>query len=138
MSGVRANGGVIWRGSGGSLEILVVHRPRYDDWALPKGKLEPGETDEECALREVEEETGFRCALGSELAGADYTDANGRPKKVRYWAMTLQAGEFAPNSEVDAVRWLTPDAAHRLLTYELDRAVLDSFEARIHGSQLPT
>jgi 8-oxo-dGTP pyrophosphatase MutT (NUDIX family) len=138
MARVRASGGVIWRGSGGALEILVVHRPRYDDWALPKGKREPGETDEECALREVEEETGFRCVLGFELAGVDYADADGRPKTVRYWAMTLRAGEFSPNSEVDAMRWLTPDAAHRLLTYELDGAVLDSFVARIQGSQLPT
>ena len=136
---VRANGGVIWResdqcgdstesaGFADSVEILIAHRPRYDDWSLPKGKLEPGETDGQCALREAEEETGFRCALGPELSAAEYVDASGRSKRVRYWAMTPLSGGFAPNSEVDAVRWLAPDAAQRLLTYETDRLVVNSF-----------
>ena len=87
MTGVvRAAGGVVTRGE--PPEVLVVHRPRYDDWSFPKGKAEPGERDEDCALREVEEETGLRCELREELPSTSYTDARGRPKRVRYWLMT--------------------------------------------------
>ena len=124
---VRANGGVLWREAASGSEILIAHRPRYDDWSLPKGKLEKGETDEACALREVEEETGFRCTLGPELEGADYVDADGRPKSVRYWAMQVEGGEFVPNDEVDEARWLSPAAALGQLSYELDRRVVASF-----------
>ena len=99
----RATGGLVWRGAKDTEEILIVHRDRYDDWSLPKGKLEAGEADEECALREVEEETGFRCSLGQELEGAGYIDGEGRLKTVRYWAMQVMGGEFAPNGEVDEV-----------------------------------
>ena len=124
---VRANGGVLWRDAGGGSEILVAHRPRYDDWSLPKGKLEKGETDEACAQREVEEETGFRCTLGPELDTADYVDGEGRPKTVRYWAMQVEGGEFVANDEVDEARWLSPADAVGLLSYEVDRRVVVSF-----------
>jgi 8-oxo-dGTP diphosphatase len=129
---VRAAGGVVWRpGPHGEPEVLVVHRPRYDDWSLPKGKLDPGETDEECARREVEEETGLRCTLGAELASVSYVDRKGRPKEVRYWAMTVVDGSFVPSEEVDELRWLTVDRARSLLSYRRDGDVLDSFLARI-------
>ena len=124
---VRANGGVLWRHATEGTEILIAHRPRYDDWSLPKGKLEDAETDEECALREVEEETGLRCSLGRELDAVDYVDARGRPKTVRYWAMQVEGGEFAPNEEVDEVRWLAPAEALRFLSYAGDRSVVSSF-----------
>ena len=80
---VRAAGGIPVREELDELQVLVVHRPQYDDWTFPKGKCEPGETDEDCAVREVEEETGLRCALGVELPSTSYTDGHGRPKTVR-------------------------------------------------------
>ena len=86
------------------------------DWSLPKGKLDPGETWEQAALREVEEEIGFRCRLGRELPSTSYTDQKGRSKVVRYWLMEPEEGEFAPNDEVDELRWLIPSAAAELLT----------------------
>ena len=131
---VRAAGGVVLRaGAGGTLETLLVHRPAYDDWTLPKGKADPGEADEACALREVWEETGLRCTLGRELVGASYSDGRGRAKRVRYWALEpLPAAvhtPFTPGDEIDALRWLPlPDAA-ALLTYDRDRAVLASLGA---------
>lgn len=125
---VRAAGGVVWRvGERTHLEVLLVHRPKYDDWSFPKGKIDPGEGDEQCAVREVEEETGLRCVLGHELAGTSYIDRKGRPKVVRYWEMTVSGGEFAPNDEVDVVQWLTVDEADHLLSYDRDRALLGSF-----------
>ena len=106
--------------------MLVVHRPRYDDWTFPKGKLEPGESDEECALREVEEETGLRCALEQELDTTEYTDGRGRPKRVRYWRMGVVDGELRFDHEVDAARWASPADAGALLTYGRDVSLLDS------------
>jgi 8-oxo-dGTP diphosphatase len=104
--------------------VLVVHRPRYDDWTFPKGKLDPGESFEEAALREVEEETGVRCSLGRELPATRYA-VRGRPKLVRYWLMTPEAEtEFVPNDETDEIRWLTPSEARALLTYDHDRELL--------------
>jgi 8-oxo-dGTP diphosphatase len=106
--------------------VLLVHRPRYDDWTVPKGKLDAGEDHAAAALREVEEETGLRCALGPELASTEYVDRKGRPKQVRYWAMTPAAGEFTPTDEVDDVRWVAVDAAESVLTYQRDREVIDA------------
>jgi 8-oxo-dGTP diphosphatase len=118
---VKAAGGVVCRRTGdGALEIAVVHRPRYDDWSFPKGKLDAGEGWEDAALREVLEETGMRCRLGRELSPVGYEDRKGRPKAVRYWVMEVQDGGFAANDEVDELRWLSPDAATELLSYPHD------------------
>jgi ADP-ribose pyrophosphatase YjhB (NUDIX family) len=114
---VKAAGGVVRRDDG---KIAVVHRDRYDDWSLPKGKLDPGETWEDAALREVREETGLHCMLGRELSSAFYKDRKGRAKAVRYWLMEPTGGEFEPNDEVDELRWLTPAEAAELLTYPRD------------------
>ena len=124
---VRAAGGVVWRPAGEGTEVLLVHRPKYDDWSLPKGKADLGESDEECALREVEEETGLRCELGPHLTDTSYVDRNGRPKVARYWAMRPLAGAFVPGPEVDEVRWLPPDEAVRLLSYRREEPVLVAF-----------
>jgi 8-oxo-dGTP diphosphatase len=111
---------IVRSGEDGDAELLVVHRPRYDDWTLPKGKCHPGEADEACALREVEEETGLDCELGEEVAVVGYEDASGRPKRVRYFAMTPRPGAVATaQNEVDAVCWLTRDAL-RMLPYGRD------------------
>ena len=122
---VRAAGGVVVRSAPDGLEVLVVHRPKYDDWSFPKGKVEPGETDEECALREVEEETGLVCALGAELPSTSYVDARGRPKRVRYWLMDIAGGQVLYRHEVDAARWVSPEDARSLLTYQRDLSLLD-------------
>jgi 8-oxo-dGTP diphosphatase len=117
---VDAAGGVVEQDG----RVLLVHRPRYDDWTFPKGKLDPGESFEDAALREVEEETGVRCSLGRELPATRY-EVGGRPKLVRYWLMTPQAElDFVPNDETDELRWVTPDEARALLTYDRDRDVL--------------
>ena len=124
---VRAAGGLVTRPARTGVEVLVVHRPRYDDWSLPKGKADPGETDEDTARREVAEETGYVCALGEELTTVHYTDRKGRPKRVRYWHMTVE-GEvaWAPNDEVDDRRWCSPEAAVTLLSYADDRRLVDN------------
>ena len=116
---VRAAGGVLVEDGW----VLVVHRPRYDDWSLPKGKAKPGESYLDCALREVEEETGFRCEPLRELGETHYDVAEG-PKTVRYWLMERLDGEFEPNHEVDEIRWLAPAEAEELLTQEHDRGLL--------------
>jgi 8-oxo-dGTP diphosphatase len=118
---VRAAGGVVTRDD----KVAVVHRPRYDDWSLPKGKLDPGESFEEAALREVEEEIGLRCRLGEELVPPiEYTDRKGRWKLVRYWRMEPTGGEFVPNEEVDEVRWMPYDEAVAQLSYPQDRELV--------------
>ena len=117
MNRVHAAGGVVLRDG----RVAVVHRPRYDDWSLPKGKLDQGESFEEAALREVEEETGLRCKLVRELPTVEY-DVRGRLKVVRYWAMeVVDETPFVPNDEVDQLRWVEPQEALALLSYDRDR-----------------
>jgi 8-oxo-dGTP pyrophosphatase MutT (NUDIX family) len=123
---IRAAGGVVVRERDGETEVLLVHRPRYRDWTFPKGKAEADETDEECAVREVEEETGLRCELGPELPATSYVDGHGRSKRVRYWVMRQVGGELAFEHEVDDAVWLPPEDARRRLSYDRDVAVLDA------------
>ena len=118
---VRAAGGVVVREG----RVLLVHRSAYDDWSLPKGKLHEGETWEDCALREVEEETGLRCELGEEAGRTRYVDGRGRNKEVRYFRMT-SADEPVAQNEVDEVRFVPLEEAEALLTYPHDRAFLSS------------
>lgn len=128
---VRAAGGIVLRhGPGGEPEVLLVHRPRYDDWSFPKGKLEPGETDEEAAVREVEEETGLRCSLGAELSSTSYRDSRGRAKVVRYWVMERVDGSLVATHEVDDARFVPFRDAARLLTYDRDRKLLAEVGSR--------
>jgi 8-oxo-dGTP pyrophosphatase MutT (NUDIX family) len=124
---VRAAGGVVWRPSrSAGRKYAVVHRPEYDDWGLPKGKLDGDETEEEAALREVEEETGMRCRLGRPLGTTSYVDRKGRPKIVYYWMMRAISGQFTPHDEIDECRWLPLDEALSLLSYDRDRTLLRS------------
>jgi 8-oxo-dGTP diphosphatase len=126
---VMAAGGVVHRtNDSGEREVLVVHRPRYDDWSLPKGKLEAGETEAEAALREVFEETGLDCALGPEMGSIEYIDHQGMHKVVRYWSMTLRGGEFHTNEEVDQAKWMLVPKAAESLSYDRDRALVRSLE----------
>jgi 8-oxo-dGTP diphosphatase len=120
---VLAAGGLVVRDDG---RVAVVHRPRYDDWSLPKGKLDAGESFEAGAVREVEEETGVRARIVGELESATYLDRKGRQKLVRWYRMKVdgEPGGFVPNSEVDELRWLTPEQALDLVTYDHDRALL--------------
>ncbi len=122
---VKAAGGVVVRETDGKFEVAVVHRPRYDDWSLPKGKLEPGESFKKGALREVEEETGLVCELGRELSSTTYRDRKGRSKIVRYWLMEPRKGEFEVNDEVDELRWVSLKKADSLLDYDHDRKLVD-------------
>jgi 8-oxo-dGTP diphosphatase len=125
---VQAAGGAVLRPrAGGGVELCVVHRPKYDDWSLPKGKLDRGESFEQAALREVYEETGLRCRLRQELDNVRYVDGKGRPKLVRYWQMDVAADDgFFPNDEVDEVRWLELPAAAALMSYEHDSELIAS------------
>lgn len=127
---VEAAGGLVWReADAGGVELVVVHRPRYDDWSLPKGKLDPGESHEVAALREVQEETGLEVELEEELEPHFYEDHKGRSKRVRWWAMQALEGEFNPDHEVDELRWVAPDAAAELLTYARDRELVAAWSA---------
>ena len=121
---IRAAGGVVRRREPDGPKVALVHRPRYDDWTLPKGKTDRGEADDATALREVLEETGLRCELGPEVASVRYRDHYDRPKVVRYWLMYPSVGVFVPNDEVDRLRWVRPDEAIGLLTYGHDRDVI--------------
>jgi 8-oxo-dGTP diphosphatase len=122
---VMAAGGVVLRRDGtGPTRVAVIHRPKYMDWSLPKGKLEPGENWKDAALREVEEETGTRCDAGPELPSISYLDRKGRRKLVRYWLMDPIDGDFAPHGEVDELRWVTRPEADELLTYDHDRSLV--------------
>ncbi|MFH9723267.1 NUDIX hydrolase [Streptomyces sp. NPDC017254] len=123
---ILAAGCVLWRPalSGHGIEIALVHRPKYDDWSHPKGKRKRGEPAEACALREVQEETGRRCALGPRLPTVHYT-VDGRPKTVEYWSARALDGTFTPSHEVDHLVWLPPAAARARLTQPRDRELLD-------------
>lgn len=125
---ILAAGGLLWRpGPQGRPEVAVVHRPRYKDWSLPKGKAVRGETSPVTAHREVLEETGFRALIGRRLTTVRYVVAAG-PKQVEYFAARAVAGDFTPNREVDKLRWVGSEQARELMTYDFDRAVLDTFE----------
>ena len=118
---VRAAGGVVEHDG----LVCVIHRPRYEDWSLPKGKLEPGEAWEAAAVREVWEETGLTARCGDELTPHEYVDRKGRPKVVRWYRMSVdEVAPFMHNAEVDERRWVTPAEAERLLDYEHDRALV--------------
>lgn len=121
---IRAAGCVVYRDGTSGPEVLVVHRPRYDDWDLPKGKREPGESDLECAVRETKEESGYEGAIERELASDTYR-VRGRDKLVRWYLMRCTGGEFEPNDEVDQVQWLTPDQAREILSYGHARSLVD-------------
>jgi 8-oxo-dGTP diphosphatase len=116
-----AGGVVLHRDEEGRTRVAVIHRPKYGDWSLPKGKLEKGEGWQEAALREVHEEIGYECQLGPELPHVSYLDRKSRRKLVRYWLMEPIKGEFKSHDEVDELRWLTPDEANELLTYPHDK-----------------
>jgi 8-oxo-dGTP pyrophosphatase MutT (NUDIX family) len=127
---VRAAGGVVLRdAAGGRREVAVVHRPGRDDWSLPKGKLMVDESLEDCALREVQEETGLRCRLSRFVGFTEYRDRRDRPKVVAYWLMEALDGEFTPSDEVDEMRWLELTIAQRALSYERDRDLLATLDA---------
>ncbi len=115
---LRAAGGVVVRDG----SVLVVHRPRHEDWSFPKGKLEGGESWEEAAVREVEEETGLRCTIES-FAGSTHYDLREGSKEVRYYRMSC-AGDAQAQNEIDEVRWVPLDEAGTLLTYAYDRELL--------------
>ncbi|GGU81871.1 NUDIX hydrolase [Kitasatospora aureofaciens] len=141
---VLAAGAVLWlpgkpkpSGRLGRPRIAVIHRPKYDDWSLPKGKLDPGEGVVEAALREVAEETGFRCLLGPELPAQHYL-AQGRPKEVRYWAAVPTGGAFRPNREVDRLEWLPAGKARARLTHDRDRLLVDALLAVLGAKPVRT
>ncbi len=135
---IYAAGCVVYRRNASGVELLIIHRDRYDDWSFPKGKRDKGETDLECAAREVREETGFTGEFGRELSPTEYVVEPSKAKKskgveserkvVRWWLMKQTAGEFEPNDEVDSVRWVAQDVANNLLTYGRDRAILKEFD----------
>jgi len=132
MSGERvttAAGGIVWRKAQSGIHLLVIHRPSYDDWTFPKGKTDRGETLQQTAVREIAEETGLKVRLGHPLSRVDYDVASGR-KHVSYWIARSagnDASDFAPNKEVDEVRWVRPREAAALLSYDHDRDLLDEF-----------
>jgi len=125
---VAAAGGVVWRLHDGTVQVAVIHRPRYDDWSLPKGKLVPGETPLAAAVREVNEELGVQVAVSRRIGRVRYQLDSAR-KQVTYWAMRRVGGQFSANDEADAVEWLSVGKARKRLTYDVDRTVLGDFAA---------
>lgn len=140
---VEAGGGLVWRPCASGVEVVLVHRPKYDDWSFPKGKLEGAETAEAAALREVKEECGLACRLGPRLGSSSYLYGQGTAKVVHYWAMTPEPGAPGPAlrpapeaaHEVDAAEWVPLPEARRRLSYEQDRALLDSLEKLVAASR---
>ncbi|TXJ79027.1 NUDIX hydrolase [Streptomyces lavendulae] len=136
---VRAAGCVLWRRSpSGTVELALVWRPKWSDWSWPKGKLKRGESAEAAALREVAEETGHTCRLGTALPTARYVDHAGRPKEVTYWAAESTGGTFTPNAEVTTLLWLPPPEAHTRLTHPHDRNLIGPALAAIAGAGGPS
>ena len=133
---VRAAGGIVLRGEGPDRSVALVHRPRYDDWSFPKGRLDADEDEATAALREVEEETGLRCRLGPSVGAVTYRDPRGRAKVVRYFRMDADGGRFTPNREVDELRWVPIEAAAGLLSYAHDRSLLRQVLAGLPASAL--
>jgi phosphohistidine phosphatase SixA/8-oxo-dGTP pyrophosphatase MutT (NUDIX family) len=133
---VRAAGGIVLRGEGPDRSVALVHRPRYDDWSFPKGRLDADEDEATAALREVEEETGLRCRLGPSVGAVTYRDRRGRAKVVRYFRMDADGGRFTPNREVDELRWVPIEAAAGLLSYAHDRSLLRQVLAGLPASAL--
>jgi 8-oxo-(d)GTP phosphatase len=133
---VRAAGGIVLRGEGPDRSVVLVHRPRDDDWSFPKGKLDADEDEATAALREVEEETGLRCRLGPSIGAVTYQDRRGQAKVVRYFQMDADGGRFAPNHEVDELRWVPIEDAVRLLSYAHDRSLLRQVLAGLPVSAL--
>jgi 8-oxo-dGTP pyrophosphatase MutT (NUDIX family) len=134
---IRAAGGVLWRPKADGVEVVLVHRDRYDDWTLPKGKLDAGESHKVAALREVLEETGFSCRLGRKLATTVYDTPIG-PKRVKWWAMQPCEGQGDGDgpenpAEISALEWLAFEDAWHRLTYRVDRDVLSAFAERVLG-----
>lgn len=128
------SGALPWRiGPDEALEVLLVHRRNQGDWSIPKGKAEAGETDAECALREVREETGLVCRLGVELPHVVYLDRKRRLKTIRYWAVTAEAGVFSANDEVDDVRWCALPTALRMLTKPRERPIVLALGTALNG-----
>ena len=122
---IQAAGCVLWRRSSAGPELALVYRPKWSDWSWPKGKLKQGESPEAAAHREVLEETGYTCRLGTKLpTPPQYIDHKGRLKEVDYWAAEATGGSFKPNDEVSALVWLTPEKARERLTHERDRELI--------------
>lgn len=133
---VWAAGGVIWRVVEQQFEVLLVHREHRADWSFPKGKLDEDESLKACARREVEEETGLQCELGTKFELVRYRDGRGRHKAVVYWSMTVVDGAFVPNDEVDACGWFDLASARAVLTYRRDGALVDEIERRVSSSTI--
>ncbi len=131
---VRAAGCVVYRHTPTGPEVLIVHRPKYDDWDLPKGKREPDESDLDCAIRETEEESGYRGEIEAELE-ADTYRVKGRDKVVRWFLMRCTGGSFEPNNEVDEIKWLAPEAAREVLSYGHARSLVEAVPGRDDGPQ---
>ena len=132
---IRAAGGVVWDRRAGRVQILLVHRPRHHDWSLPKGKAQDGESDEANAVREVEEETGFRCRVGVALGTSEY-EVEGQPKRVQFWAMRPIGGAFERGAEVDEVQWVDLPEAARMLTWKRDAVIVSRFARLVEETPL--